>query len=155
MPVAEVHTDGGEQELATYECAFHILPTVAEEEVPAVANKLEKLVAEAGGTIAEKELPQQINLSYEIAKQIEGHNRHFNAAHFGWMRFTATPAAIPELVEEINRTPEVLRSLTIRLTRAEEAQPFMVFASREAAAPEPEGDLEISRGDDLAEEQKG
>ncbi len=134
MPVAEAQVAADDREVAHYECAFHILPTVTEEEVPAVVARIEKLITDAGGTIANKEMPEQIDLAYEIVKPIEGYNRRFNAAHFGWVRFTLVPEALPEFSEEIGLMPELLRFITVRLTRAEEEQPFFMFAGRDEEA---------------------
>lgn len=157
MPVTEVQANVDDQEVAHYECAFHILPTVTEEEVPSVVDALTKLITTAGGTITNQEAPEHVDLAYEIIKQVDGYNRRFNAAHFGWVRFTVAPSEIPELTAEIKLMPTLLRFLVVKLTRAEEAQPFSVFANRRARASveaEEEGDIEISTEENTEEEKK-
>lgn len=134
MPAIEAQEDETADEAAEYECAFHILPTIAEEEVSGVAERLNGLVAHAGGTITHEEIVGTHDLAYEITKQIDGANRKFNAAHFCWIRFMLAPSALEGVAEEIAHMPEVLRHLLIRLTREEIEKPFFIL---EAAAAGP------------------
>jgi len=127
VPTAEAPEEADDAvETAFYECAFHILPTVADAEAPSVFRKVKSLIAQAGGAVTEEEIAGQRDLAYEIVKQVGGTNRKFNAAHFCWVRCTLAPAALPALVEEIGRMPEVLRHLVIRLTRDEARRPFFM-----------------------------
>lgn len=111
-------------ERASYELAFHVLPTVAEGEVAGVAADLKSLVEKAGATILSEEAPQRFDLAYDIVKHVEGRNRTFSSAYFGWIRFSVEPAALDGLTEEVEADRRVLRYLIIRLTRVEEQHPF-------------------------------
>lgn len=130
MPAVEAQDELDTDEVSAYECAFHILPTIAEEEVPGVVAKLKQLIAAAGGTITTEEAPEHYDLAYDITTQLDGVNKRFNASYFGWVRFTLAPDALAALTDEIRHMPEIFRHLTIRLTRDEEAQPFVVFEAR-------------------------
>ena len=110
---------------AHYELAFHVLPTVAEGEVADVFTSLKTAIEKAGGTITIEEAPARFELAYEIIKLLEGRYRKFTSAYFGWVRFTLDPAQLDELTEVVEATPQLLRHLVIRLTKAEEANPFM------------------------------
>ncbi len=158
MPAVDVQEDAITDDVAAYECAFHILPTIADEEVPSVVDKLKSLVARSGGTMTDEEVSERYDLAYEITKQIDGAHRRFNAAHFGWVRFTLTPAALPTVTEEMAHMPEILRYLVIRLTREEAQKPFSLFAARQAqdtkdaeAARNTDAEEGIDRGDEPAE----
>lgn len=124
MPATEVEIKADEQELATYELAYHILPTVAEGEVTAVTNELKALIAKDGGTVTDDEAAERFELAYEIDKYLEGRYRKFTSAYFGWIRFTLTPAALAGLTEEVANHKQILRTLLVRLTKVEEASPF-------------------------------
>lgn len=124
MPVTEAEGVAMEPERASYELAFHILPTVTEGEVPEVVNDIKKYIADAGGAVQDEEAPEHFTLAYEIEKYLEGKYRKFTTAYFGWIRFTLEPAAVAELVAEVEGHKRVLRHLCIRLTKAEEANPF-------------------------------
>ncbi len=130
MPAAEAaYADAPEMEHNSYEFAFHVLPTVAEGEVADVFGALKALITTAGGVVTTEEAPQRFDLAYDIVKYLEGKNRKFSSAHFGWIRFTLEPAALEKLTEQIDSDKRLLRYLVIRLTKAEEAQPFRFHES--------------------------
>jgi ribosomal protein S6 len=129
MPVTDVQEEGGE-DLAHYECAYHILPTVAEEEVAHVVEALEGFITTHGGEIKENEAPQRFNLAYEIRTTSEGRSLRYTTSYFGWTRFALAPSALKDVVEEIAHQGSILRHLITRLTREEEAHPFRVFEKK-------------------------
>lgn len=122
MPATEANTN--EQELVSYEFAFHILPTVAEGEVTNVFDKLKNHITKVGGEITDEEAPKRFDLAYEIVKYLEGKNRKFGSAYFGWVRFRLSSKALNELTETLDETKEILRFLLIKLSRVEEQNPF-------------------------------
>ena len=124
MPAIEAEVRVDEQEIASYELAYHILPTVAEGEVMAVTQSLKDLITKAGGHIFDTEDAQRFELAYEIDKYLEGRYRKFNSAYFGWTRFKLTPLSLNALTEEIDEHKQLLRFLLVRLTKVEEASPF-------------------------------
>lgn len=128
MPVAEA-TGANEHELVSYEFAFHVLPTVTEGEVPSVVESLKAHITTAGGQIFDEETPERFDLAYEIAKYMEGRNRRFSSAYFGWIRFRMEAAKLAELTEHVELTKEVLRFLIVKLTKVEEANPFRFHES--------------------------
>jgi ribosomal protein S6 len=128
MPAAEAVV-ANERELASYEFAFHVLPTVAEGEVPSVVESLKTYITKAGGQIFDEEAPERFDLAYEIAKYMEGRNRRFTSAYFGWIRFNLDAAALAEVTEHIEAHKDVLRFLIVKLTKLEEATPFRFHES--------------------------
>lgn len=124
MPAIEAEVHSEEQEIANYELAYHILPTVAEGEVMAVTQSLRDLITKAGGQIFDQEEAERFELAYEIDKYLEGKYRKFTSAYFGWTRFTLTPSALAALTEGVDDNKQLLRYLLVRLTKVEEANPF-------------------------------
>lgn len=125
MPVAEVgEVANSEVELQSYELAFHILPTVTEGEVPSVFQSIKAHITNDGGVIFDEETPLRFELAYEIVKQLEGKNRKYTSAYFGWVRFKAPSSNVAKLLEEVDTMPEVLRHILIKLTKTEEENPF-------------------------------
>lgn len=116
---------------AHYELAFHVLPTVAEGEVADVFTSLKGAIEAAGGEVTVEEAPKRFDLAYEIIKYLEGRNRKFTSAYFGWVRFTLDPAKLAELTETVEGESRLLRHLLIRLTKMEEANPFMFHEALE------------------------
>lgn len=127
MPAAEaavastvVDTD----ERGSYELAFHVLPTVAEGEVPTVFESIKALITKDGGDIFDEEMPERFDLAYEIVEHIEGKNRRFGSAYFGWVRFRADASHVSKITGEVDARNDILRYLLIKLTRVEEEHPF-------------------------------
>jgi len=137
---------------AHYELAFHVLPTVAEGEVADVFTSLKSVIEKAGGTVTTEEEPKRFDLAYEIVKYLEGRNRKFTSAYFGWVRFTLEPAKIEEVTEAVEGTNQLLRHLLIRLTKMEEANTFMFHESLEADQVAAEVDEEVEEDKEEEEE---
>ena len=131
---------------AHYELAFHVLPTVAEGEVADVFTSLKSAIEKAGGTITVEEAPKRFDLAYEIIKYLEGRNRKFTSAYFGWVRFTLEPGKLKDITETLDGENRLLRHLLIRLTKMEEANPFKFHEALEAS--------QVSTVIDLDEEEK-
>lgn len=129
MPAVEAEQEVIGEEPVAYELAFHVLPTVAEGEVDGVFTTLKSLITKAGGEVFDTEAPQRFDLAYEIIKYLEGRNRRFSSAYFGWIRFRLTAAALAELTEEVDNEKNLLRYLLVRLTKEEEQAPFRFHES--------------------------
>lgn len=108
----------------SYELAFHVLPTIAEGEVAGVFASIKDLIKKDGGEIIGEEAPERFELAYEVVKHIEGKNRKFKSAYFGWVRFKAQPENAAALGALIGANNSILRHLLIKLTRVEEENPF-------------------------------
>ena len=123
MPAAEAAVAVAD-ERNSYELAFHILPTVAEGEVPGVFEEIKALITKHEGEIFEAEAPERFDLAYEIIKHTEGKNRKYASAYFGWVRFKAEPSIVAPLTEEMESRTDILRDMLIKLSKAEEAHSF-------------------------------
>jgi len=128
MPAAETNS-ADERDFTSYEFAFHILPTVAEGEVPSVVDALKAHITKAGGEITDEETAKRFDLAYEITKYLEGKHRKFNSAYFGWVRFRLEASSLVELTETLDGSKEVLRYLLVKLTKVEEQNPFKFHES--------------------------
>lgn len=125
MPAVEAEiVDDVAEEQNSYELAFHVLPTVAEEEVSTVFADLKAAIATAGGEVFAEEAPERFDLAYEIEKHYEGKNKKYHSAYFGWVRFKAMPEDAVTINEETGSNVSILRHLLIKLTRVEEENPF-------------------------------
>jgi ribosomal protein S6 len=132
MPAAEVNTEAYTDEVTSYEFAFHILPTVAEGEVPETLSQIKAHITNNGGAIFDEEAPERIDLVYPIVKQLESKNRRFNSSYFGWIRFRLEGEKLAALLEELRGEANILRFLTIKLTKTEEAHPFRFHEHRKS-----------------------
>jgi len=124
MPVAEAKVEVHDDERNSYELAFHVLPTVAEGEVPSVFEELKTFIIKMGGEITSEETPERIDLVYDIVESFDGKNRKFSSAYFGWFRFKIQSSSIEVFKEEIDINKSILRFLITKLTKSEEENPF-------------------------------
>lgn len=132
MPAAEAVGVMLENEEQAYELAFHILPTVAEGEVPSVFEAIKALITKDGGVIFDEEAPERFELAYEIEKHLEGKNRKYTSAYFGWIRFKSSSDTIEALLEEVDGRADILRRLLLKLTKVEEENPFQFHKALES-----------------------
>lgn len=119
--------DEMEDNVSHYEFAFHVLPTVALEEVPGVFGDIKALIDHAGGHITHEEAPQNFDLAYTVVKHTEGKNYKYNHSYFGWVRFTLEASKLEQLKTEIEHEGRILRFLILKLTKAEIEKPFKLF----------------------------
>jgi len=135
IPATEVN-EAGVDERPHYEFAFHMLPTVAEEEVPQVFGELKTLIENEGGEITTEETPQRFDLAYDLVQSVEGRNRRYQQSYFGWVRFKLEREKLATLQEEIAHDTRLLRTMIVSLTKREAARPFRMFEARTAPAAE-------------------
>ncbi len=128
MPATEVGS-ASEKEFISYEFAYHVLPTVAEGEVQKVVEKIKAIITKVGGEIFDEEAPQRFDLAYDIIKYLEGKNRKFSSAYFGWVRFRLDSLSIEKVTESLDSNKDLLRYLLVRLTKVEEQNPFKFHES--------------------------
>ncbi|MDC1205519.1 30S ribosomal protein S6 [Candidatus Pacebacteria bacterium] len=125
MPAAEATVESlHDDERGSYEFAFHILPTVAEGEVPTVFEAIKDIITKGGGELFGEEAPERFDLAYEIVQHMEGKNRKFSSAYFGWVRFRTHGEKIADITSEMEARTDLLRYLLIKLSKSEETAPF-------------------------------
>lgn len=130
MPAIEAENEAMDsKEPQSYELAFHVLPTVAEGEVNEVLTAIKASITKTGGEVTAEEAPERFELAYEVEKHLEGKNRKFHSAYFGWVRFKAEPVAANAIGEAMGGNNNILRHLLIRLNRVEEENPFNFHAA--------------------------
>ena len=131
MPAAEA-TNATFDERNAYEFAFHVLPTVAEGEVAGVLERIKSHITSAGAEVTSLEAPERIELVYPVVKHMEGKNRRFLSAYFGWIRFKLEADKLESLRKELEHDAAILRSLMIKLTKVEELSPFRFHEHRKS-----------------------
>ncbi len=145
MPAVEATQDNFDDR-NSYEFAFHVLPTVAEGEVASVVDAIKTHIAKNGEIISE-ENPERVELAYPIVKSMEGKNRKFTSAYFGWVRFKLEADKLGALMDDLSIETRILRHLLIKLTREEEVHPFRFHENRKSVKM-----VEVFKGDEVLSE---
>lgn len=123
-------------ETRKYEVGFSIVPIIAEEEIPGEFTKIKDILESFGGVVEGSELPKRIGLAYKIAKEETGGRTWYDAAYFGWMRFSILPERMLELKNKLRNHEPILRFLLI-LAGPEKSMPSprMTFVGGKRAKP--------------------
>jgi ribosomal protein S6 len=112
--VEQVEKEGGVQ---VYELGYHIVSTVAEENVPKEVESLKAIVLKDGGSLISEGEPKLINLAYSMTKSVADTKKKFNTAYFGWVKFETKSELIPMLKKAVDAHPNVLRYILIKTVR--------------------------------------
>lgn len=97
-----------------YELGYHLVPTLAEEQVPQASDAVRGMIEGVSGTIIADEKPVFIDLAYTIVKVVNHKNKSFDEAYFGFIKFEAYPEEIATLEEALKRDENVLRYLVVK-----------------------------------------
>jgi ribosomal protein S6 len=112
--VEKQEKEGGVQ---VYELGYHIVSTVAEENVPKEVETLKATVLSDGGSLVSVGEPKLINLAYSMTKSVADIKKKFNTAYFGWIKFETKSELIPMIKKAVDQNPHILRYLLIKTVR--------------------------------------
>ncbi len=90
-----------------YELVYIVRPTVDEQALAAVNERVDKVVAGNGGEITRRDDWGKRRLAYPISKFTEG--------FYSVLQLNLPPTAVRELERSLKLTEEVLRYLVVRL----------------------------------------
>ena len=112
--VETLEKEGGVQ---VYELGYHIVSTVAEENVPKEVQILKDTVLKDGGSLVAEGEPKLINLAYSMTKSVADTKKKFTSAYFGWIKFETKSELMPAIKKAVDANPNVLRYLLIKTVR--------------------------------------
>ncbi len=104
-------------DLNVYEVGFHIVPKVAEGDVPAEVEAIKSILSSHGASVIAEETPRMIQLSYEMARKASGRRESFSRAYFGWIKFEADAEHAEAIGPTVAKNANVLRSILISTVR--------------------------------------
>jgi len=106
--------EGGVQ---VYELGYHIVSTVAEENLPKELENIKAIILKDGGSLIAEGEPKLINLAYEMSKTVSDIKKKFNTAYFGWIKFETKAEVVPGIKKAIDANNNILRYLLIKTVR--------------------------------------
>jgi small subunit ribosomal protein S6 len=125
-----------------YECVLIARNDVTQQQVEAVADQVATQLETEGGSVAKREYWGLRSLSYRIKKNRKG--------HYMFLGLDALPASVKEVERQLSLNEDVLRFMTIRVDKLEEA-PSAILArksddrERSFRGPKPAGRFESGR----------
>lgn len=114
-----------------YEIGYHIVSSVAEENVASEVEAIKKLIGKAD--IIAEESPKLINLAYTIAKQVGGLRRKFDKAYFGWVKFETSSDEAAQIKKGLDANENILRYILIKTIRDNTLHGAKLLAAEESA----------------------
>lgn len=117
MEIKDKNEISGDEKARVYEVGYLLVPTIAEEEVPAVYGSLKELVLSFGGEIIADEIPKMMGLAYSMTKVVSNVRSKFNTAYFGWTKFTMDTAKVLELKKRLDLDTNIIRFLIVKTVK--------------------------------------
>jgi ribosomal protein S6 len=100
-----------------YEVGYLLVPTIAEEGVPAVYGNMKELIASFGGVVIADEMPRMMPLAYSMVKVVANVRNKFSNAYFGWFKFTMDSDKVLEIKKKLDLSPDVIRFLILKTVK--------------------------------------
>jgi ribosomal protein S6 len=112
-----------------YELGYHLIPTLAEEEVPQYVNKIKDALDSYGAIVISEEMPKRIELAYTMHPSVKNKKQRYDKAYFGWVKFETDTQSVEEFKKFIDSLDEVFRSLIIITVRENTMAPKKLFVT--------------------------
>jgi ribosomal protein S6 len=101
-----------------YEVGYHLLSSIAEENIPAEVEKIKKVLAAEKAEIISEEMPKLRPLAYEIKKAFSGVYKKFDKAYFGNIKFQLPEGGDIRVIDEkLKANENILRYIVIKTVR--------------------------------------
>jgi ribosomal protein S6 len=104
-----------------YEVGFHVVPTVQEDGVAAVVERVRKALGNA--EIINEKFPERIALAYTIERSVEGKVEKYHDAYFGFIKFATDKEALPGIQAALRADSSILRYIVVSTVREETPSP--------------------------------
>ena len=128
MSQASASTQATVDARPVYEVGYHLLPSIPEGDVAAVADKIRALLGSS--EIISQGTPAKMTLAYTIERAQGGKREKFTQTYFGWVKFVVEDnSGIEALQASLRAMPEVLRYIVISTIREEGTAKRAVFGS--------------------------
>jgi ribosomal protein S6 len=116
-----------------YEVGYHILPTVAEEDIPGQTTALRNAIESRGGNVVGDGMPSMVALAYPLPKVLANKRKTYTSAFFGWMKFEMTPDQTEGFKKDLEGNENILRFLIVKAVKDKPVVPSekMAFMSDE------------------------
>lgn len=102
-----------------YEVGYHILPSVAEENVEKVVGEIRAVIEKAGGSFIAEGAPVLTKLAYDMNSREGDKWAAQDRGYFGWIKFEAVVGAAQTLEEALKAHKSILRHIVFRTVREE------------------------------------
>lgn len=100
-----------------YEIGYHIIPTVAEDNLASVVDEIRESIKSLQGVIISEGNPQQMELSYSMGHVVSNKKTICSSAYFGWIKFEGNPENVIKIKDALDKNENVLRFIIIKTVK--------------------------------------
>lgn len=100
-----------------YELGFHIVPSVAENDLPEIISKLKTIITENSAVVISEGFPQLKQLAYPIQKENSEGKKSWVKAYFGWVKFEVAKESIKKIEQVLKNDSQILRFLLVKTVK--------------------------------------
>lgn len=122
--------------MQVYEVGFLVLPSIPEEGISTVVEKVHKAALSVGATALDGETPIMIDLAYPMTKTVGASRYVATEAYLGWNKFELEPEKALAFKAALQSIDELLRFLLIKAPR----ESSFTFAKAQALIAEKEAE---------------
>ena len=127
------------KEPQVYEVGFHIIPTIAEDDLGVRVTAIRDVIESQEGKMIADEYPKLMDLMYPMVKIASNKRATYSSAYFGWLKFEVEPKGAKAIDLELKKDDNVLRFLLVKTVRESTMAPKKMFTQKrgdETKAPE-------------------
>lgn len=114
-----------------YEVGYHMVPTIAEENLGEEVTILKDMLAENGANFISDEYPRLMELAYEMTRSIANKKQKFTTGYFGWVKFECTPEEAKTIKELLDKNEKLVRYLLIKTVRENTMSPKRTYTKQD------------------------
>lgn len=103
--------------LCVYEVGYHMVPTIAEENLGGEVTSFKDFFTANGATFISDEYPKMMELAYEMSRSINNKKQKFLYGYFGWIKFECTTEQGKVIKEALDKNEKLIRYLMIKTVR--------------------------------------
>ena len=103
--------------VSVYEVGYHMVPTIAEENLGGEVTLFKDMFTENGAVFISDEYPKLMELAYEMARSINNKKQKFSYGYFGWVKFECTTTQAKTIKDILDKNEKLVRYLMIKTVR--------------------------------------
>ncbi len=103
--------------VSVYEVGYHMVPTIAEENLGEEVTVFKDMFLENGAVFISDEYPKLMELAYEMSRSINNKKQKFSYGYFGWVKFECTTTQAKVIKDILDKNEKLVRYLMIKTVR--------------------------------------
>lgn len=140
----EIREEAAENDQKIYEVGFHIVPTVAEDDLGVRVTAIRDVIEAHGGKLIADEYPKHMELSYSMVKVASNKRATYHSSYFGWMKFEAEPKGAVLIEKAMQKDDFILRFVLVKTVRENTMAPKKALQRRsDDETPKAEEKVEV------------